>query len=146
MTQPRRDLWPEDLGSTIKEIAPVTILKEQASLLGQRTKNIVKAEVGSSVNPQDYVIDVFYLVAPALNNYKFALFEIRHSIEQLYPVTIASGTLNINVKIATEDELLDKLEQVLSHEKTIRIIESMLAQSGAGPSQAPFKQVTRQLN
>ncbi len=40
------DLWPNDF--KIDDIkAPVTLLREQASLLGQKTQNIVEAQVRS---------------------------------------------------------------------------------------------------
>ena len=38
------DLWPTDFG-TVTTRSPLTILKEQAALLGSKTKNIVKASV-----------------------------------------------------------------------------------------------------
>lgn len=38
------DLWPEDISVT-KMRAPLTILKEQASFLGSRTKNLIIAKV-----------------------------------------------------------------------------------------------------
>ena len=40
------DLWPKDLRTTTMT-TPVTILREQASLLGVKTRNIVRAEVRS---------------------------------------------------------------------------------------------------
>ena len=36
------DLWPNEL-STVDQRSPLTILKEQASLLGEKTQNIVIA-------------------------------------------------------------------------------------------------------
>jgi hypothetical protein len=38
------DLWPNDLG-LVDIKSPLSILKEQASMLGQKTQMIVKAEV-----------------------------------------------------------------------------------------------------
>jgi len=38
------DLWPKDIGNTNLR-APVSILREQASLLGEKTQNLVKADV-----------------------------------------------------------------------------------------------------
>jgi hypothetical protein len=38
------DLWPNDIGNATQK-APLSILQEQASILGAKTKNLVKAEV-----------------------------------------------------------------------------------------------------
>ena len=39
------DLWPEDIAVYTKLRSPATILREQASLLGDRTQNLVEADV-----------------------------------------------------------------------------------------------------
>jgi hypothetical protein len=41
------DLWPEEIAK-VKIKSPVPILNEQASLLGQKTQNIILAEVSKS--------------------------------------------------------------------------------------------------
>jgi hypothetical protein len=141
MTQPRRDLWPENLRTTSKAVAPITILREQAALLGEKTQNIVRAEVYSQALPQvpDNIYTTFYLVAPALDNYRFALFQINHKIEDRYPVNLNSETLGIEKAIiTTEDEFLSTLERIFSHEKTINIIDSMLIQSGPIDNKVPL--------
>lgn len=88
-----RDLWPSFPTSGPK--APVTILREQASFLGQKTGNLVEAEVsGESRNivdetrkhPGMFLYD-FVIVAPALGGYRYRLFQIAHDVS-LYPVEI----------------------------------------------------------
>lgn len=81
-----QDLWPE---ITFEEQldSPVAILKEQAALLGDKTQHIVTAEVrplGTSIANQ--FVNGFYLVAPVLENYRYRLFTISHSVDP-YPVT-----------------------------------------------------------
>jgi hypothetical protein len=130
--QSHRNLWPENFGTIGKAVAPITILREQAAFLGEKTQNIVKAEVYSQALPQipDNIYTTFYLVAPDLDNYRFALFQISHKIEDRYPINLHSETLGIEKEIiTTEDELLSTLERIFSHEKTINIINSMLIQS-----------------
>src|SRR5229473_392111 len=97
-----QDLWPEDI-ERVSNKPPVTILKEQASFLGQRTKNIVTAEVRQLEQASDYDIILgvvppvipghpphydfnyrFYIVAPALQDYHFKLFDLSHNVEP-YP-------------------------------------------------------------
>lgn len=128
-----KSLWPDTIG-TIKEVPPVAILKEQAALLGEKTQNLVTAEVHSLADPGvNNFYDIFYLVAPALDNYRFELFQVTRNVEQFYPLRIYSSTLDIKgQEIASENELMKALTTIFSHYKTIKIIQSMLAQSNAG--------------
>ncbi len=126
-----KSLWPDTIRLAKEKVAPVSILKKQASFLGQQTQNLVIAEVESRPSSRSDSIDhIFYLVAPALGNYRFELFRVSGSVVNLYPIKITSGTAEINNKTVTsENKLLRALENIFSHPKTIKIIESMLAQS-----------------
>src|SRR2546422_72654 len=77
------DFWPTDLKAAAT--APVAILRQQAALLGQKTHNLVEAQV-ETVSSPPYLIHNFVLVAPSLDNYRFKLFRIHHEIAPLYPV------------------------------------------------------------
>lgn len=133
-----RNLWPEDIAVT-NAVAPVTILKEQASLLGERTKNLVEGSVVAPgiVRDVDFLLKDrfsygFNLVAPALNNYRYRLFSISHGVE-FYPLTISgSEALNSDeLQVNNEEEFFKALETIFSSEKTKRIIGSLIAQSSA---------------
>src|SRR5215471_2084947 len=39
------DLWPADIESPPDQLAPITILKQQAAMLGRRTRNLLEAVV-----------------------------------------------------------------------------------------------------
>lgn len=133
-----RNLWPEDIAVT-GAVAPVAILKEQASLLGERTKNLVEGRVSAGVGTdidkflQNTFTYDFDLVAPALNSYRYRLLSMTHDAEAFYPLTIASAALGSDrlVRINNEEELLKALEAVFSSDKTRRVIGSLLAQSRA---------------
>jgi len=149
------DLWPEDI-RVVKEKAPVTILREQASLLGAKTKNIVTAEVKrvTVLKRPDFCFD-FYIVGPALGNYRYKLFEIRHGID-LYPVTIELGdpewarevarhfeawvkelSPGTSVQVRTEEEFVEYLRRIFESQKTRQVIRAILAQSGVEPDETP---------
>ena len=130
-----RDLWPSFPTSGPK--APVTILREQASFLGQQTGNLVEAEVGGAqvigldgaqVLGGRFFYD-FVIVAPALGRYRYRLFQIAHDI-RLYPVEIYPDEdilreiLPISTKRTEADDLLAALG-----EKSISIERTMVAQS-----------------
>ena len=83
------NLWPNDIEGPSKQSSPVGILKQQALLLGKRTKNLVEADVETRATDfQRFLQHSFYLVAPALDFYKYLLFRIEHHPTQFYPLKI----------------------------------------------------------
>ncbi len=139
------DLWPASIEVT-KTTAPVTILRQQAAMLGKKTKNLIEAEV---VNADQVVGDFdfgynFYIVAPALNNYRFLLLRTLHNVE-LYPLYIETGDdifkeisqkfnalNNIYIKVESEEEFLEVLRAIFNSSKTKRVLSAILAQSTQG--------------
>jgi len=80
------NLWPAEI--EVAEITPpVTILHQQAEMLGQLTNNKVLGDVRVRDGEGDVFTYDFYIAAPALNNYRYKLLTISYSID-LYPVTI----------------------------------------------------------
>lgn len=137
------DLWPEEIENN-RVKSPVAILREQATFLGERTKNIVQAEVvdnNSSIGSFNYY---FYIVAPALGNYRYQLLGISHDIS-LYPtqVNVEESILDEirpNVKVddiqnwsfivaESEEEFVGVLKAVFRAKKTLRVIIALLSQS-----------------
>lgn len=158
-------LWPK-LDRNMPN-TPVAILKEQASLLGKSTQNLVIAEIEalqvvdttiklkssaladimnltSSIGDKSFNSSLifqyaFYLVAPALNHYRYQLFLIGYGID-FYPVFFRLDSdlqqelghnENSNVMAATEEGYLDILKTIFSSEKTQRVIRAIWAQSEA---------------
>ena len=133
-----RNLWPEDIAVT-DVVAPVSIMKEQASLLGERTKNLVEGRVtpgADSAAKVDLLLENrfrydFDLVAPALNNYRYRLFSILHGLN-FYPLTLESAPLDSGpIQVTNEEQFLTWLEAIFSAEKTKTIISLLIAQSRA---------------
>ncbi len=134
-----RNLWPEDIAVT-EQVSPVSILKEQGALLGQRTKNLVVGRVrgGPSEYGGDQFRYTFELVAPALDNYRYELFGISHGVE-FYPLSIDWDSpdkpelwaLFVEAGIESEEVLLKALEMIFSSLKTRKVISSLIAQSRA---------------
>lgn len=132
------NLWPDNIGSgSTKMKPPVAILREQASLLGERTQNMVTASVNSVQGPSARPFrSGFMLLAPALGNYAYRLFSIEHGIE-LYPVVLDVDddilmelpSQSRPVQANSEAEFLDLLRRIFASRKTRQIIDVMLAQS-----------------
>jgi hypothetical protein len=132
MAAPDIDLWPTDIGKG-KITTPAAILRQQASLLGKRTNNLLEAKV-DTITQGDTFMHRFAIEAPALGNYKYILFVLSHSVE-LYPISISqtpSGvypdSASISNGIRSEKELLDWLKWVLNRDETKRVINGLLSQ------------------
>ena len=122
--------------------APVTILKEQATFLGQRTKNIVIVKVFRLETGTSTFKYAFNVVGPAIGNYTYRLFTMSHGAE-FYPLTLAlhSGLLEApsthcpTVTAGGHDTFLASLRRVFADSQTIRVIRAILALSGVEPSE-----------
>ena len=141
------DLWPEVESAKIR--TPASILKEQASLLGQKTKNLVEGLVIGNEKGGDLSYS-FFLVAPALSSYRYLLFTMSHDI-RMYPLfihmeeeilaevnpkqyekwgTVASFYAPTHQeKVKNEAEFFALLKRIFSATKTKQLIAAMLSQS-----------------
>ncbi len=125
------DLWAEDIVTGTVN-TPVAILREQASLLGKKTQNLVLAEVASSAGYQ--FKHRFKITAPALGDYAYTLFSIEHPIG-LYPLKMdLDGELADELEwddeeINDESKFIKFLDRILKAERTKQIIRTFLAQS-----------------
>ncbi|CAN1208741.1 hypothetical protein TUMEXPCC7403_00870 [Tumidithrix helvetica PCC 7403] len=108
-----RNLWPEDLVGKPDETGIVAILRQQAVMLSQLTKDVLKGEViseafeGGIVSvrlptealkrfgieaPQtlpNNITNIFYIKVPSIE-YRYKLFYIHHAIEPEYPARIVN--------------------------------------------------------
>jgi hypothetical protein len=114
--------------STLKSIrTPKSMLTEQADILNQLTGGLIRAQVNASQNGASLNFTLL-IIAPALNNYNFTVCIISHDVN-IYPCKIYSYEDNTWQDCENEEELKVKLRNVLSSDKTKRIIEALLSQS-----------------
>lgn|ERR1022692_178957 len=146
MTEPNEDLWPKlELGPMA---APISILKTQAALLGEKTQGLIEAAVETQ-SSTTAIHHTFYLVVPALGNYRYALFKIHHGAPFFYPVivdeeprlqpgsfadltTVAAAMLDpARIDgLSNDDEFRSWLRKTLASKATKIIIASLYAQAG----------------
>jgi hypothetical protein len=144
------DLWPEAFLDEDHPKAPVAVLKEQASFLGEKTRNLVVAEVKPllrreftmerlpstpDTEPHEEFRYAFYIVAPALQNYTYRLFTIANGIG-LYPVNVYWTKADTEVEIAYNHQVADNqaefegiLERIFNSQRTLQLIAAILTQS-----------------
>lgn len=144
------NLWPDDFGTSVVT-PPITILREQAEYLGKQTKGMVDgrvltAKVDDSTphwtsaesdaedllfrNPKEDAEALwhrFYLEVPALDNYRYLLLTVVHPIA-LYPLRLYDNATDKTYKCADENEFVQRLRDILTAEKTKKIITAILAQ------------------
>jgi len=125
MQNPDRDLWPDDINQPPNIQTPVTIMKEQAALLGQKTSNLVVGDVRTYADNNGFH-QVFNLEAPSLGGYKYELLRVIHSIK-LYPVDIHFDDRTIRAE--SQEEFVEKLREIFAHDKTKNVIQALIAQS-----------------
>jgi len=115
------DLWPSNIADT-KLVSPISILKDQAALLAEKTKQLVKGEVTTQVTGT-LLVHSFFLVAPTLN-YRYELFRAQHHVS-FYPLVVTWG--NTTTQLLSEGEFKQKLQQIFSAQHTVNIVQSILA-------------------
>ncbi|MEK7400291.1 MAG: hypothetical protein AAB116_25380 [Candidatus Poribacteria bacterium] len=139
------DLWPDTI-KVEKMITPVIILRQQASLLGKKTKNIIQGKVEKGTDDTNGLFDyTLYIVAPALNDYRYRLLSISYGIH-LYPLTIkiedeeilseippkfscTTYKSGISIKPNSEEEFKEVLKAIFNSKKVLRVISVLLSQS-----------------
>ncbi len=106
---------------------PKTLLVEQANFFNEKVKNVLTANVISSGNSDKKIIHSFYITAPALGNYSFTLFYIRHSII-FYPLEVINSGGGI-VEVNNESDFLVEMERIFNLDETKRLVSSLYSQS-----------------
>jgi hypothetical protein len=120
------DLWPKAKFET-DIVTPVSILRRQAALLGEKIQQLVTAEVTSSTGGS-LMTHSFRLVVPALDNYKYELFNVTHRVDQLFPLTGYTHDRSPR-KMEDQSDLVGWLRDALSADSTLKKIDSLLAQA-----------------
>jgi hypothetical protein len=120
------DLWPKAKFEA-DIVTPVSILRKQAALLGEKTQQLVTGEVFTYTSDSPMLSHDFRLVVPPLDNYKFQLFRVTHRIDELYPLT--GYFENATRKIPDQSAFVQWLKETLSSESTVKKIDSLMAQA-----------------
>ena len=118
------DLWPDDLAD-VNLVTPAVILKEQAALLGEKTKQLVKGEVITHASEKGFG-HRFNIVAPTMG-YTYELFTLSHGVA-FYPGSFRISGQHNFLTIENEEALKRTLRELFSSQQTLTIVRSILAQ------------------
>ena len=86
-----KDLWA-DIDLSSGENHPIELLRGQAKLLEMKTDGVLKAIVETTTE-EDVIYNTFYIVAPNLGDYRYALFKTA-STSKPYPVFIYDNSID----------------------------------------------------
>ena len=146
-------LWPEDI-AVVETKAPVTILKEQASILGNETKGTVEGEVAHVLDSSEELpfSYAFHIKAPALGDYRYRLFTIAHDVS-MYPLLVRPDETTLaelkarkalkefsvdpkGIDVGNERDFVRVLSLLFASRRTKQVVRAILAQSGLSPAAA----------
>jgi hypothetical protein len=126
-TRSTKSLWGE-LPDVSAIVAPITILKQQGSLLARATKGMLTASAIVNQGNLGRLKVTMYLVATALNNYRYEVLSVSHGVEP-YPAQVTAEGQNI--QCPDRDAFEKAVEQVLQSERVRKAIAGLLAQMQA---------------
>lgn len=116
-----------------------SVLKRQAEALASITKNIVEADINTSVTVDEgdgfqdlpYYQHCFNIISPALGYQRFTLFCVKQNMLAEFPVSFYSDYWARTNWFKAENfsAFNHCLEEILSSEKTANLINSIIAQS-----------------
>lgn len=126
----KNDLWGD-----IKEVKlpgnPKKILKEQADAIGEKTKYVISGKVlGRSdlVKGKPSFQAALIIVARRLDNYTYELLSTSYPLE-MYPLNLYSFPHKLSYECNTEEEFIERLQEILSSEEVMKTIAALVSQS-----------------
>jgi hypothetical protein len=117
------DFWGDIAPSAVR--TPLAIMREQAALLGKKTKNLVEAEVRTTAKGIRFE-HVFNLVVPSFDDYRYQLFVAEHG-PHLYPASVLDSN-DSKQEAKDEQQFTDWLRNKLSSAETRTLVSNSLAQ------------------
>ena len=119
--------WPEDLiiAEPPSQKTPARFLEEIAQELPGQTEGLLRAEVEEG-SWGEYLVYDFVVVAPALDDYAYRLFKVRHRLAP-YPAEIIHG--GRVAKAAGPGAFEERLRTILAAAETRRAISELLLYS-----------------
>jgi hypothetical protein len=122
-----QNLWGE-LPVVEKVRTPLSILREQAAVLGQMSERLLEGEVVVTSTAPERIEAHLNIVAPTLGGYSATVLSIRHGLD-LYPVSLQHA-LEESVKKSAKDEdsFIAALQQILTSESVRKVISALLTQ------------------
>jgi hypothetical protein len=144
MTDRLISLWPEQIKKDV--LSPKAILNMQARAVSNLTGGILQGEVHEADEADDKVSLTFYLVVPALHDYRHQIMRIAHrknlpypavvqaeifsSINNLFRLFLAKGEFpGTRNRADNDDELIEIVRSVLQSAEVVSVTQSLIARA-----------------
>ena len=124
---PADDFWPADLTNTSNITTPVSMMREQAALLGQKTNQQLTATVVPMTTGGGEFVWSFQLISTILVNYRYELFRVSHTIT-LYPAVFYWEAHPTSKVVASQDDFKSYMKEIIGSDQTKKIVQGLLAQ------------------
>ena len=123
MSNELNNFWPNIGVENI--VTPVTLLRIAASQLGEKTQQLITADIVTTISLRKFDHE-FAIVVPSLDHYRYSPFRIRHAIDSFYPIEafLSGGT----AQLSTEADFRAWLVRVLAGPDTTKLINTILTQ------------------
>jgi hypothetical protein len=128
MAEQTLDFWPDIAKARV--VTPLSLMKQQAALLGKHTSNLLEGRVTTGTEPGGRLIHRFQIGAPTLSYY-YELFLVSHGMVELYPVKVESApnqVPGVQTVIYSEEDFLNWLKDILNSEQSKRVLSNLLSQ------------------
>jgi len=150
------DLWPQDINQPLEIKSPYSLILEQSKLLGEKTNNIVEANVVKLEARSRYDFKYAFYLASPIANYSYSLFSFEFNLatypvelfldedvfQEIPPEVVEAMTSEISQKEGTfliigsncliaenEELLLSLLKVIFNSAKTKKVISALYAMS-----------------
>jgi len=128
---PSEDLWGELPGADAT-VKPSTLLREQASLLGAKTKNLIEGEVREYFTGDPELIGFrFFINCPAVGNYRYHVLTLTHPLLHVFPAKVQDHAHGREHQAANEEELRSVLKGIFTSGQVRRVIAALLREAAA---------------
>jgi len=117
-----------DLGDLEKVMTPTVYLREQADLLYEATKSVLRGEVTREASSGARFRVVLHIVAPRINYYRYTLLTVRHSLDP-YPNKITDHVNSKEYECEDEEQFLSALKTIVSSPEVRHVIAMLISQS-----------------
>ncbi|WP_408095623.1 hypothetical protein ACJVC5_11325 [Peredibacter sp. HCB2-198] len=119
------DFWDFDFEDP-SLVPPIEILSEQANFLETKSNGLFKGQILTK-SIGSYIYHYFYLIVPALGNYRYQILSLRHEMS-LYPLIIDSPSYT---NCADIHEFKVRVSEIINSPDVKRVVQALYAQARA---------------
>ena len=122
-----QNLWGE-LPVVEKVRTPLSILREQAAVLGQMSERLLEGEVVVTSTVPDQIEAHLNIVASTLGGYSVTILSIRYGLD-IYPVRVQHALIEgTRISAKNEEAFIEALKRILTSEPVLKVISALLTQ------------------